>query len=87
MPELGRSYKHWPADLVQAVEGWFTTVEDDDDHPINDPCVDNWRYARADNADEVAAFEDAERDGCCGFFNTEIECDGTTIMLGFNYGH
>ena len=51
-------------------------------------CVDNVRMARKDNPAEVAEYEAAREDGCCGFFDIEIPCtDGSTLMYGFNYGH
>ena len=61
--------------LMSAVEG------------TKDYNIDNFRFAAKDNAEEVAAYEQAKNKGCCGFFDDEIDVDGKTFLFGFNYGH
>lgn len=49
---------------------------------------DNFRYAFKDNPEQVAEYEKAEAQGCCGFYDVEITLpDGRILMFGFNYGH
>jgi len=33
----------WPEALRVALDAAIAEISDDDDHPVNDPCVDNWR--------------------------------------------
>jgi hypothetical protein len=55
----------------------------------DEPCVDNERIADADDSEEVAAYEEAERHGCCGSMNLTLThpTTGKTILVGCNYGH
>jgi len=79
---------NWPKTLRDAVNAeidkWWNSEEG---HPCQDQCCDNWRYARASNEEEVFNYEASAEEGCCGFFDTTIEVEGETIMIGFNYGH
>ena len=87
LEEPGRTFRHWPAELVEAVETLFSSHDDDEDHPLNDPCVDNFRFARHSNAVEMAAFEDAKMHGCCGCWGEDVTVGDETISVGMNYGH
>jgi hypothetical protein len=51
--------------------------------------MDNFRVARKSNAEEVAAFEEQDRRGCCGSVNFERTDPqtGETWLFGFNHGH
>ena len=49
--------------------------------------ADNFRIARVDNVEEVKAYEESPSAGCCGFFDQEIELEGTKVKFEFNYGH
>ncbi len=55
----------------------------------DEPCRDNDRLADVSKPDQVAAFEDAERQGCCGqaSFRFGPAPSGATYVWGFNYGH
>jgi hypothetical protein len=77
----------WPENLQVALDAAIEAWDDDKDHPYHDPCVDNWRVARGSNAEEVAKYEHDEQHGCCGSYHQEIEVDGETLWVGFNYGH
>ena len=51
-------------------------------------CADNLRLARMGNDLEVGDYFRLKRDGCCGFFDIEIDVPGeSTVLFGFNYGH
>lgn len=50
--------------------------------------ADNFRIATVGNTEEEQAYEEAQADGCCGFFDTVFTLpDGTQFKWGFNYGH
>lgn len=83
------------AELKQAKEDSgppeFDTTEDawdwvhqEIDH---DPCVDNHRIAQVDNLLDVANYEQQRRQGCCGFFDTEVIIRNELYKIGCNYGH
>lgn len=66
----------------RAVDNWGATNTDYFDN------ADNYRMAVVGNAAHEAAYDDAQRNGCCGSYDTTLQCDdGTELMYGFNYGH
>ena len=73
-----------PAQLA-ALDKWES---ENDPHGIEFDCMDNTRYATKGNVDQETIYEDIRRGGCCGFYDTELNCeDGTVLLFGFNYGH
>jgi hypothetical protein len=50
-------------------------------------CVDNCRIALKSDPKEMADYEAARADGCCGFYDQEILVDGEVYLIGCNYGH
>jgi hypothetical protein len=54
---------------------------------INDPCVDNRRFAEETNPQEVRAYLAQKEHGCCGARDAKTTINGRTFLLGFNYGH
>lgn len=54
---------------------------------VDDPCVDNERYAYLDDDLARARYYDQQDQGCCGFFDADIIVDGRPAMIGCNYGH
>jgi hypothetical protein len=54
---------------------------------IDDPCVDNERFAFMDDKSAMDLYETFRSNGCCGFFDEEIEVNGRRAMIGCNYGH
>lgn len=59
-------------------------------------CIDNFRLAHVDNAEELKAYKEAYDEGCCGFYDdiivfTHKACGipiySEKIQIGFNYGH
>ncbi len=54
--------------------------------------ADNLRLARAENPEEVAAYDHVASEGCCGAVDervtvTEADQSSTVILVGFNFGH
>lgn len=49
--------------------------------------ADNFRVANMNSQEEMDAFEEQSMNGCCGSYETEIEINGETWMIGCNYGH
>lgn len=77
----------WPEDLQAAFNSYTMAFWDNPENSESYDCVDNYRCARSDNPAEVAEYEEAVNDGCCGFFDEEIELCGIKVLRGFNYGH
>jgi hypothetical protein len=49
--------------------------------------IDNWRWADKGSPWEVVNYKEAYDSGCCGSWDEEVEFEGKTYLLGFNYGH
>lgn len=71
----------WTEKQREAVHAFFDAPENDQE------CRDNLRMARTSNADEVNQYYDQQNHGCCGFCDKELEVEGETILVGYNYGH
>jgi len=50
-------------------------------------CLDNLRIATVSNEEEEYFYHKRKDNGCCGFWDDEIEIDGVKLMIGWNYGH
>lgn len=52
-------------------------------------CIDNIRVCDMAVPSEVAAYEKARSNGCCGFSDRELHYfkTGQRFMIGFNHGH
>lgn len=61
-------------------EAWMTLQVDND-------CVDNERFAFLDDVEAMKKYQEAEENGCCGFFDEEVLVGGRKAMVGCNYGH
>jgi hypothetical protein len=84
LQQSGRpAYEFWPQELQEALDDALWDGVDFEDYE----CADNFRYARKSNAEEMAVFEQKDREGCCGSYVREIEVGDETIIFGFNYGH
>lgn len=79
-------FEAWPEPLKSKVQERIDAMEADESHDIND-YGDNWRICRMANAEEVAIYEEALKNGCCGYPDEVFEIDGVKIKFGFNYGH
>jgi hypothetical protein len=69
----------------------YATEQDAADDMYDDldgeQCFDNYRFAFLDDAAQVALYEKAERDGCCGSSDEEVLVDGRRAWIGCNFGH
>jgi len=54
---------------------------------VDDPCVDNERFAYFDDPAAMQAYADQLKQGCCGFFDENIEVNGRPAKIGCNFGH
>lgn len=79
-------FETWPEPLKLKVQERIDAMEADESHDIND-YGDNRRICRMANAEEVAIYEEALKNGCCGYSDEVFEIDGVKIKFGFNYGH
>jgi hypothetical protein len=69
---------------------FFTSEQEAADwmeYEVNDPCVDNYRFAYMDDDEAVYKYEEQEEQGCCGSFNTVVCINGRDAYIGCNYGH
>lgn len=56
---------------------------------VDDPCMDNFRWADKGRCLEMARFRKQDEHGCCGSHYSEHEhwASGRTFCFGFNFGH
>jgi len=54
---------------------------------VDDPYIDNQRSCYTELPDQVAAFLEAQRQGCCGSFDADVIINGLPARIGCNYGH
>lgn len=69
---------------------FFQSKEDAFDwmyNEVDDPCVDNERFAFVDDDAGMAEFDYQEERGCCGSFTHLVCIDGRDAYVGCNYGH
>lgn len=64
----------------QAAQWMYSHLEDEH-------CVDNFRFAFKDDEKAVLKYNEAESEGCCGFFDQEVLVGGRLAIIGCNYGH
>jgi hypothetical protein len=65
----------------------YRTFEEINSSHAHDEYPDNLRCAKASSQEEVIEYFRRAKNGCCGFFDEEIEVDGEKFLIGFNYGH
>jgi hypothetical protein len=55
---------------------------------VDDPCIDNFRWAVLGDVEQMEAYKKAAAEGCCGSFDSEVTApNGLTYKVGCNYGH
>lgn len=54
---------------------------------VNDPCIDNHRFAYNDDHAAMLLYNHLQNEGCCGSFDREVKVDGRLATVGCNYGH
>lgn len=59
----------------------YKQVEDED-------CIDNLRWAKLGDIEQMNTYNMAVDQGCCGFFDGQVTApDGNTYVVGCNFGH
>ena len=59
---------------------WMETI-------VDDPCIDNHRFAFLDDLNAMTTYENVQATGCCGFFDMKININRREATIGCNYGH
>lgn len=54
---------------------------------LDDPCIDNIRFAYLDDVEGMHSYEEAREHGCCGSSDTCVRIGDRLAMVGCNYGH
>jgi hypothetical protein len=54
---------------------------------VNDPCINNERFAYIEDHIALVEYYDRQEQGCCGSFDADIIVDGRLAIIGCNYGH
>lgn len=54
---------------------------------VDDPCIDNTRFAFDDDDLAVVEYENQKQNRCCGYFDVIVTVNGRTAFIGCNYGH
>lgn len=65
--------------LTEALD-WLYTI-------VDDPYIDNIRYAPTNNKEEMIRYNQSKDSGCCGSFDMNIIVNNTQYVIGCNYGH
>ena len=54
---------------------------------VDDPCIDNFRFAFDDDLVAINAYDEAHYNGCCGSADRRVIVAGRLAQVGCNYGH
>ena len=54
---------------------------------VDDPYVDNERFAYLDDIPALELYQAKQEAGCCGFHDQRITVNGRMAIIGCNYGH
>lgn len=57
------------------------------DSEVDDPYIDNQRFAFKDDDEAMREYDEKAHNGCCGYFDAEVNVGGRFAMIGCNYGH
>lgn len=84
--ELEKRYGTKEAAFLELEIARFWAIDDNNERF---EYADNFRLARKGVRDDEARYEDIRREGCCGYFDTELgpSHGGHVYLYGFNYGH
>lgn len=69
---------------------WFDTKEDADkwmESEVNDPYIDNHRFAFLDDDEALKKYDLRVHGGCCVYFDATVWIQGRKATIGCNYGH
>lgn len=54
---------------------------------VNDPYIDNYRFAFLDDDEAMAKYNCDKDRGCCGYADVEVLVNRHMATIGCNYGH
>lgn len=54
---------------------------------VDDPYIDNERFAFCDDHEATLKYEAQIESGCCGSFDRKVSINGRLGLIGCNYGH
>ena len=57
------------------------------DDQVDDPCIDNYRFAFKDDEAMMKIYDEQAEGGCCGIADYNVIVDGREATVGCNYGH
>ena len=69
--------------IGKMINGAMTRMAKD----IDDPCMDNFRFAEMDKSGDLRRYWDQRARGCCGSCDQVVTIDGRKFQIGCNYGH
>lgn len=75
-----KHYPNIPADHFKRIMAYIQEA-------VSDPCMDNYRIARAGHSTDKKRYNRIRAKGCCGFFDSKVSVDGVIYFVGCNYGH
>lgn len=67
----------------QETKDWMFDILDKEEAD----CIDNYRFALLSDKAAVTAYNEAEENGCCGYFDQFVFINGQPAKIGCNYGH
>ena len=56
-------------------------------HSVGAYNIDNFRWAFTNKPEEIIKYEEAQANGCCGYYDATQRFLFWTFYIGFNYGH
>lgn len=77
--------KSWPEDLRTALAATLEAFWEEHEGDYDD--VDNHRFARAGDSEEVKKYVEARKTGCCGQFDEVWPMGDVLVLYGFDHGH
>jgi hypothetical protein len=69
--------------IGRMINGFMTRMAKD----IDDPCMDNFRFAALDKPGDMRRYRDRRASGCCGSSDNIVMIHGRKFIIGCNYGH
>jgi hypothetical protein len=76
-------------DQLQPVPSFNTLKEANEwmENKVDDPCIDNYRFAYDGDEEASKNYDEVQRHGCCGSFDRRVMVAGRLATIGCNYGH
>lgn len=78
-----------PLESYGELSSWLERQIDEMREEVNDPCIDNTRWAEKSVSRQRRAYYRAKAEGCCGSEDMEVTHPetGRVFLIGCNYGH